>query len=234
MFIYKLTNKTTLEFYVGKTTKNLKDRLKWHINYSKRPSAQTHIARAIRKYGENNFIIEVIERVDVKEILEEREKHWISILTPGYNMTEGGEGGSTTHNRIWITNGVDNKYIYRWDEIPEGYKKGRLCKFNDKEFQKEMSRRSKLSPKYKESMKYVGAKISEVRKKKYWALSGDKSPAKRPEVRKKISEARKKPITLKGLNFSSCGEASLYFNVNRGTITRWLKNESRENNSANQ
>lgn len=233
MFIYKLINTSTTEFYVGKTTKTLNARLSWHINYSRRPNAQTHIARAIRKYGESSFIIEAIECVERVEVLEEKEKYWIKILTPHYNMTKGGEGGSTTHNRMWVTNGSDNKYIYKWDEIPEGYKKGRLCKFNDSEFQKEMSKRAKQSPKYRESLKHLGKKISDVRKKKYWCVSGDESPAKRPEVRKKISEARKKPITLKGLKFSSCGEASIYFNVNRGTITRWLKNESRENNSAN-
>jgi hypothetical protein len=37
----------------------------------------THFARAIRKYGQENFIAEIIDTADSKEELSEKEKYWI-------------------------------------------------------------------------------------------------------------------------------------------------------------
>lgn len=52
--------------------------------------------KAIRKHGRENFIVEVLEKCETFEQLNEREKYWIAVLrckVPfGYNRTEGGEG----------------------------------------------------------------------------------------------------------------------------------------------
>ena len=50
-------------------------------------------------YGDDEFIIELIEECDSEESLNEREKFWIKELHAqdpeiGYNIQEGGEGGS--------------------------------------------------------------------------------------------------------------------------------------------
>jgi len=50
------------------------------------------IKRAIHKYGKENFIIEEIEKCN-QELLNEREKYWISFYNSyenGYNSTLGG------------------------------------------------------------------------------------------------------------------------------------------------
>ena len=60
----------------------------------------TYFARAIRKYGPDNFIIEEIDTAQTKEELNEKEIYWIDFYNSnspdiGYNMTHGGECGNT-------------------------------------------------------------------------------------------------------------------------------------------
>jgi len=50
----------------------------------------------MRKYGVNNFSIELIEDVNDNQLLNEKEKYWIKqlhthISEQGYNLTWGGE-----------------------------------------------------------------------------------------------------------------------------------------------
>jgi group I intron endonuclease len=96
MIIYKIVNKVNGDFYIGKTTKPKEERLQKHF-YNSSYNSQTHLHRAIRKYGYSSFIIEEVETQIPKEKLDEREIFWIKKLSPPYNMTGGGEGGKT-HN----------------------------------------------------------------------------------------------------------------------------------------
>ena len=101
MLIYKIVNNLTGDFYIGKTTKTKEQRLQRHF-YSSLYGSETHLHRAIRKYGESNFTIEEIENPLPKDILDEREMYWIKKLNPPYNMTEGGDGGNTHHSSNFI------------------------------------------------------------------------------------------------------------------------------------
>lgn len=89
--VYLLTNKINSMRYVGITTQKLKNRLRYHKNNS-----DTYIGRAIKKYGWENFSVEILEECTSPEELFEREKYWIKTLNTknpnGYNLTDGGEG----------------------------------------------------------------------------------------------------------------------------------------------
>lgn len=98
MPIYKITNKVTEDIYVGKTSRTLAERFYHHCYDSL--NSQTHLHRAIRKYGKENFIIELLEECD-DSMLDELEVKWIAELNPAYNMTKGGEGGPTHHLQSW-------------------------------------------------------------------------------------------------------------------------------------
>ena len=103
MVIYKITNILTLDFYVGKTVKTLKQRFSNHKAFAKRES-KTHLHRAINKYGSENFVIESVEENILNEkSLNEREIFWINKLSPRYNMTFGGEGGLIGYKHSQIT-----------------------------------------------------------------------------------------------------------------------------------
>ena len=88
--IYKITNQINGKAYIGQTTTSLSQRM------ASRRRANTVIGKAIRKYGWENFSVEVLEECDMKEELNEREIFWIAALnckTPnGYNRTDGGDG----------------------------------------------------------------------------------------------------------------------------------------------
>jgi group I intron endonuclease len=99
MIIYQITNTVNHKIYIGKTKKTTEERFKRH--YYAHTKSDTYLYRAMRKYGFDNFKIEIIENVDSD--LDSREKFWIKELSPHYNMTEGGEGGDTSSSPNFIT-----------------------------------------------------------------------------------------------------------------------------------
>ena len=100
-YIYKITNIVNNKIYIGKTVRTIKSRFSRHINDAESGRLNTHLSRAIRKYGKQNFKIEEIEKIDNK-LLEEREIYWINFYKSsvcGYNETLGGDGGNTYINK---------------------------------------------------------------------------------------------------------------------------------------
>ncbi|MBQ3452306.1 MAG: GIY-YIG nuclease family protein, partial [Selenomonadaceae bacterium] len=89
--IYKITCLLNGMKYVGQTTKSTEERFNQHASNKK-----SYIGRAIRKYGVENFSIEILEECDTCEQLNEREMFWIAALDckhpNGYNFSDGGEG----------------------------------------------------------------------------------------------------------------------------------------------
>lgn len=96
-FIYKITNNINNKIYIGKTNRDISIRFQEHIDSSNSinsPSYNSHLHRAFKKYGIENFSIDKIEEVS-EELINEREKYWIKYYNSynsGYNMTLGGEG----------------------------------------------------------------------------------------------------------------------------------------------
>lgn len=102
MYIYKIVNKVNGKIYVGQTTETIEQRFKRHMGYQK-DEHDTKFYRAVRKYGVDNFYIEVIEEVEDREQLNAREEYWIRELdtvNSGYNSYYGGfsSGGDTLSN----------------------------------------------------------------------------------------------------------------------------------------
>jgi group I intron endonuclease len=117
--IYKVTNTQNSKAYIGKTKNGVAKRMKDHRGNTRKGS-QLVFHQAIRKYGFESFKVEVLEET-TEDRLNEREKFWIAVLKPAYNMTEGGDGGISMSQRIWITNGIVNKRILPNMPIPEGF-----------------------------------------------------------------------------------------------------------------
>ncbi|MFA5670670.1 MAG: GIY-YIG nuclease family protein [Balneolaceae bacterium] len=97
-FIYKIINKTNNKIYIGQTKLSIEQRWKKHIKDSKLDKIKDRpLYRAINKYGLDNFQVEKIEECP-DELLNEREIFHIlenKSLEEGYNLTKGGDGGST-------------------------------------------------------------------------------------------------------------------------------------------
>lgn len=90
--IYKVTNNINKKIYIGQTIQDENIRWNHHIREALNGS-DTKFHRALRKYGKDGFMWEVIEEVD-NDKLNEREIYWISYYNSykqGYNSTTGGD-----------------------------------------------------------------------------------------------------------------------------------------------
>lgn len=165
--IYKITLKTDNRIYIGSAV-DVEDRWKNHLyNASSTRDNVQVITRAIRKYGEDAFDWEILEYCD-NEYLIEREQHYLDTLQPfvrtgiGFNVREDAD----SNLGIKASNETKKKM--------SDARKGR-----------------KFSNEHKENMKKDWHKNrgAEYYKGLSERMKGNKNPATRPEVRKKISEA---------------------------------------------
>jgi len=89
--IYKITNTVNGKFYIGQTIMRLENRWGKHKSDAK-TGAGWVLASAIRKYGADAFIIEVVEEHECKDSLNAAEIRLIADLRPDYNSCAGGGG----------------------------------------------------------------------------------------------------------------------------------------------
>lgn len=100
--IYKITCKINNKVYIGQTIESLEKRFNRHMGYQKNEH-DTKFYRAIRKYGKENFYIELLEVVSNQQQLDKREYYWICFydsVSKGYNTKDsiGKCGGDTLSN----------------------------------------------------------------------------------------------------------------------------------------
>ena len=145
--IYLVTNKINCKRYIGQTQQGRLDkRIFEHLIESKTAGTTVIFHNAIRKYGIENFDIEVIEDHIPEEEIDEKEKFYIQFYHTyykegkGYNMTLGGQG---THGYIFTKKDkikMSEKNKAAWKKIkleqPEKFKqhceKLRLANLNKK------------------------------------------------------------------------------------------------------
>ena len=97
MVIYIAKNIFNNKMYIGKTTKNIEDRKRQHFYDAFSNNSQTHFHRALRKYGKDAFIWEILSQYNNEKELNEAEIFFIDnfkSIKEGYNMTSGGDGGA--------------------------------------------------------------------------------------------------------------------------------------------
>jgi group I intron endonuclease len=211
-FIYLAKNLENGKCYVGQT-KDFEERVKGHIREAENGRGFAFHS-AIRKYGKENFIFEVLEECE-DDLANEREKIWIERFdgfTRGYNLTTGGdcfEFSEETLQKIRDANSNlsdEQRYArgaaFRGKHLSEEHKQrlreanlGKKPPPHTPEVLQRMSESMKgknTGPKSAEHR----AKLAEARRK--WKLTdeqkerikADKKPVSE-ETRKKLSEAGK-------------------------------------------
>ena len=116
MFVYKITNKVNDKVYIGQTVRPINKRFNRHINDALKNKLDTHFARAIRKYGESNFVIEQIDTANNQEELTLKEQYYIRLfdsINNGYNETDALHkcGGNTYLSK------TENEMLYIKEKI---------------------------------------------------------------------------------------------------------------------
>lgn len=129
MFIYKITNKINGKMYIGFDFKDSQyescHRWTHHQRVYNQPGLEydKYLYRAMRKYQIENFEYEIIDRsAENIEELADLEIYYIkefgSLVPNGYNMKEGGQGGS-----LKLENYSEEEQIKRRKRFSEGQRK---------------------------------------------------------------------------------------------------------------
>ena len=97
--IYKYTNLINGMVYIGQTKQTLQQR---DYKHQTQLNDNTYFHRALKKYGRENFSLELVEENIPFDKLDEKEKFYIDFFDSfyttgkGYNLTQGGQWGSGT------------------------------------------------------------------------------------------------------------------------------------------
>lgn len=115
--IYEIYCKDTDTYYIGQTIKPITERISKHFSDAKRGRKQP-LYEDIRKFGKDAFNYKILEIVDTKEKLDEREKYYISLYKSNgkkmYNREGGGHKGLIVHEetkRIQAKSRGTNEFI---------------------------------------------------------------------------------------------------------------------------
>lgn len=94
--VYKITNKINGKVYIGQTTETLEKRWKRHCGYQLNDGTYFH--NAIKKYGADNFSVELLAEANNQLELDEKEFYYIDLYkSNSYNskFEKGKCGGDT-------------------------------------------------------------------------------------------------------------------------------------------
>lgn len=83
--VYTITNKLNGKVYVGSTSATFGARWRQHrYNFRKGNHHSIYLQRSFDKYGESNFIFEILE-ITEPNICVDIEQYWINLIRPEYN-----------------------------------------------------------------------------------------------------------------------------------------------------
>lgn len=104
--------------YIGQTIQNFEVRKKRHLQDAFKKNSQLYFHRALRKFGEDNFVWCILEHNISLEELNKKEKFYINKYKTnnhynGYNMNEGGD--STYNSKLKQEEVIEIKKLLKED-----------------------------------------------------------------------------------------------------------------------
>ena len=184
--IYKITNTVNDKSYIGQT---IHDAVKTRIRDHLRGKGSQPVKDAIEKYGKDAFTYEILHDGIIPEFLDTLEKEAIAkfntIAPHGYNRNNGGSG-SIKHSE---------EARQKMSESTKGENHPMYGKKHSDETKQKISEAHKgktLSEEHRRKISEVqiGKSVSEETRRKM----SENNAAKRPEVRRKITEANKRRV----------------------------------------
>lgn len=224
--IYKITNLKNQKFYIGQS-KNLNNRE--HSHFYKLEKNDHHneiLQKSFNKYGRENFIFEVLEKIDFDDFLNEREKYWIDFYgglnnKKIYNMKDPLTNEYSDYTKIKVSKtmlGENNpNFGNKWtDEQKENLSKQRKGKKLEERIgiekavlSKEKMSKSQKGRKHpeevKEKIRQANIGIKNPAYGKGERQKGDKNPmwGKTQKNRRPIQQLTKEGILVKEYDFIS-------------------------------
>jgi group I intron endonuclease len=158
MIIYLIKNMINNKVYIGQTITSLNNRRNGHIADSRR-GKNTKISRALKKYGENNFIFGELVSCNNSDELNEMELYFINIYKSteddyGYNLRIGGECGFKVSEETKKKISIGSKRAAQRARDNGGYwLSGKKCSEERKKYLRERLT-SELNPKNRPVLMY--------------------------------------------------------------------------------
>lgn len=222
--IYLVTNLVNNKKYVGQVIQRRGYKLRFYEHLVGTKYANTHLlSNSIKKYGKENFKVELIEENIPEEFIDEKEIYYIKFFNTyyinkqGYNMTIGGQGIHGYRHTIEDTKKISDSSKKHWDELR-------------KDNNKLLARNKKISDKLKGRPKSEAAKSnqSKAAKKRFENQHGTFFGKKHTEATKrKIAEKNGDAVVMCDKNsgkvlktFASTMEASRYLIENNITTNK--------------
>ena len=163
--IYIIKNKINKKVYIGQTTTNIQTRFNQHCKNSTLKNRNYKIYNAIKKYGKENFYIEILEKDIPLEKLNEKEIEYIEKYNSfclGYNSTKGGDGRT-----------INKKYDEK--KICEMYKNGFSLSIIGKKYNVSNATISRCLKKLNIQTRHDGNKYENFNKETFVSMWKDKN-----------------------------------------------------------
>jgi len=158
MIIYLITNKINDKKYVGQTRSTIKKRINQHCEKRNK----TVIGNAIKKYGKQNFDVEIVAegsflQEETNNLEIEYIKRYNSIVPYGYNVETGGNASPMPlYVKQKISNKLKGRKIIWGNKISNGVKK--LWE-NEEYRNRQTEQRRQKRGKYREGIKKDKLKV---------------------------------------------------------------------------
>ena len=222
--IYLITNTVNNKKYVGQVVKHrgYLVRYKEHLNAAKYANTKL-LTNAIKKYGKNNFSVQLIADDVAENVIDEKERSYISYFNTfyennaGYNMTVGGQGSHGYKFTSSDKEKISAASLEHWKKLRNDPKKF-------------AERNSKISSKMTGKPKSEIAKKHqrEAAKKRFETECGTfTGKAHTQKTKQLIAEKNGNPVGMYDKNtgkliktFISATEASRYLNENNLTTNK--------------
>ena len=218
MIIYKIVNNINNKIYIGLTTKDLSRRVAEHIRENKSYVQKALNKYGLESFTIS--VIDHAESKEILKEKEKYWIKYYNCKSPnGYNLTDGGDGlinpTKETREKIGKASSIRNKGHIGWNTGLTKETDERLMELSKKLSGRKQTEESNLkrsdslsgkskSEEHKDNMKHphimsaegiaaiaLSNNDPERLKNQSIKMTGDNNPAKRPEVRKKNSEAAK-------------------------------------------
>jgi group I intron endonuclease len=238
--IYRIRNLINDKSYYG-SSKQIEKRWSTHRNeLNKKTHSNCILQRAWNKYGEVNFLFEIIEVCDSNVLLKVEQKYLDT--NPDYNIgikSSGGDNLSRNPRRDEIVKKMSNSLKKRYDSMTDEEKKQKLSQplEENPNWKGGISISSceicnkRISQNAKRCMEHIEYARNGVCNSFYGKKHSD-------EAKKKISESRKgkKPsntrkIEIEGVVYEGLNDASIHTGIKETTIWHRIhsKNKKYEN-----
>lgn len=212
--LYKKTHNKTGLMYLGYTEKD--DIIKYK-------GSGVKWLKHLEEYGNDvttELLLFTYSHEEIKYFGKYYSELWNIVESDNWanERPEQGYGGNTVSNKMWITNGNEEKYILKDSHIPEGWKKGRSkrCVFNNTEKQKEFAKRDKRTSEERSKILkklwsegiFDNRDISKIGKNQNWTEEKRKRSSIAAKNRKKIEcpycKKLFQPCMAKRWHFDNC------------------------------